>query len=378
MTPSLAALLTFVPPPWRPPCRSPTLRPAGLNAPIAAGHCGRPAAGVAAFVHTRRLPANRHRRARARPLSPWAWLVFAAFALFALREFCLLVYIDARTTDSPQVVIGSPNNLGDISLHLHSRATSPTARAGGPTTPKSPASRCAITRAWTCSRPAAARRRGRIHALAWVGLIGSRPPRRRSTAGAAASPWRAFSSAAGWRDSVLNRCLADYQARGLEKPAAGHLRHATAVPLRAARRDCCCSPTGGRNSSATRPPTCRDDPAAVRAAAAARGLLPFWVRRCCTRRCRCSTCSRSCSSRCCWAGGSWCISAARDAPAPPARGRRGARARDRPDRPDDRQFHRQREISYDSGWMPHAAPCLAFWLVNFGLLALLARRCGCA
>ena len=62
----------------------------GLNAMIAgAALAVGLAAGVAAFVGTRRLPKN---GSVARPLSPWAWLVFVAFALFALRSFCWLVY----------------------------------------------------------------------------------------------------------------------------------------------------------------------------------------------------------------------------------------------------------------------------------------------
>ncbi len=74
-------------------------------------------AGVGAFVHTRRLPADLHRPAR-RP-SPWAWLVFAAFALFALRSFCWLVYEDgAHDGYKPRLAVGNVNNLGDMSLHM--------------------------------------------------------------------------------------------------------------------------------------------------------------------------------------------------------------------------------------------------------------------
>jgi hypothetical protein len=43
----------------------------------------------------------------------WFWLVAAFFALFALRSFCWLVYID-----SGELRIQSPNNLGDLSLHI--------------------------------------------------------------------------------------------------------------------------------------------------------------------------------------------------------------------------------------------------------------------
>ena len=75
-------------------------------------------AGFGALLHTGRLPANAPRRLRI-PLSPWAWLAFAAFALFALRSYCWLVYRDGGHDGLPaQVEIGNVNNLGDISLHL--------------------------------------------------------------------------------------------------------------------------------------------------------------------------------------------------------------------------------------------------------------------
>ena len=67
-------------------------------------------AAAAAVVQSARLPANRLARPK---LSPWAWLAFALFALFALREFCWLLY-----DEGPSAAIGSPNNLGDLSLHL--------------------------------------------------------------------------------------------------------------------------------------------------------------------------------------------------------------------------------------------------------------------
>jgi hypothetical protein len=43
----------------------------------------------------------------------WFWLVAAFFALFAVRSFCWLLYID-----SGELKIQSPNNLGDLSLHI--------------------------------------------------------------------------------------------------------------------------------------------------------------------------------------------------------------------------------------------------------------------
>ena len=43
----------------------------------------------------------------------WFWLVAAFFALFAFRSFCWLFYIDGG-----DLKIQSPNNLGDLSLHI--------------------------------------------------------------------------------------------------------------------------------------------------------------------------------------------------------------------------------------------------------------------
>lgn len=43
----------------------------------------------------------------------WFWAVAFCFAVFAIRSFCWLLYID-----SSELKIQSPNNLGDLSLHL--------------------------------------------------------------------------------------------------------------------------------------------------------------------------------------------------------------------------------------------------------------------
>jgi hypothetical protein len=43
----------------------------------------------------------------------WFWVVAICFAMFAVRSFCWLLYID-----SSELKIQSPNNLGDLSLHL--------------------------------------------------------------------------------------------------------------------------------------------------------------------------------------------------------------------------------------------------------------------
>jgi hypothetical protein len=45
--------------------------------------------------------------------SVWFWLLAACFAIFAVRSFCWLIYYDGN-----EVKVQSPNNLGDLSLHL--------------------------------------------------------------------------------------------------------------------------------------------------------------------------------------------------------------------------------------------------------------------
>lgn len=48
-----------------------------------------------------------------KPLHLWAWVVGLIFALFAVRSFCFLLWVDGAN-----LKIQSPNNLGDLSLHL--------------------------------------------------------------------------------------------------------------------------------------------------------------------------------------------------------------------------------------------------------------------
>lgn len=48
-----------------------------------------------------------------KPLHPWRWVVGVIFAIFALRSFCWLLYIDGAN-----LKIQSPNNLGDLALHI--------------------------------------------------------------------------------------------------------------------------------------------------------------------------------------------------------------------------------------------------------------------
>jgi hypothetical protein len=65
---------------------------------------------IAAFWHTRRFPRPWVIR---RPFTSWAALTFAAFAAFAFRAFYWLFFYDGDV-----LKVGSPNNLGDISLHV--------------------------------------------------------------------------------------------------------------------------------------------------------------------------------------------------------------------------------------------------------------------
>jgi hypothetical protein len=77
------------------------------------------AVAVLAFITTRdqeRFATSAKKGANASPRtykSIWLWLVGACFAMFAVRSFCWLLYID-----SDQLRIQSPNNLGDLALHI--------------------------------------------------------------------------------------------------------------------------------------------------------------------------------------------------------------------------------------------------------------------
>jgi len=43
----------------------------------------------------------------------WLWLLAAFFTIFAVRSFCWLIYIDGN-----ELKVQSPNNIGDLSLHI--------------------------------------------------------------------------------------------------------------------------------------------------------------------------------------------------------------------------------------------------------------------
>jgi hypothetical protein len=80
----------------------------GLNASIA-----RASLGVGALVAGLALWQGRHTAIRRRSLSFWEWACIVLFALFSLRAFLWLIF---RDDDAIKVL--SPNNLGDMSLHL--------------------------------------------------------------------------------------------------------------------------------------------------------------------------------------------------------------------------------------------------------------------
>lgn len=56
---------------------------------------------------------GRHQQMSTRPPGPWEWLAIVAFALVSLRIFLWVVFIDGD-----DVKVLSPNNLGDLSLHV--------------------------------------------------------------------------------------------------------------------------------------------------------------------------------------------------------------------------------------------------------------------
>ena len=79
-------------------------------------------AGVAAYATTTDVEenpkildcgeANRPER-KNRYTSIWFWVIVACFGMFAVRSFCWLLYIDGQ-----ELKIQSPNNLGDLALHV--------------------------------------------------------------------------------------------------------------------------------------------------------------------------------------------------------------------------------------------------------------------
>jgi hypothetical protein len=99
----------------------------------------------------------------------WFWLMAACFALFALRSFCWLLYIEGA-----KLKIQSPNNLGDLSLHLTYIRTFANGVALWPENPihvfsnlRYPAGTDLFNALLLCTGVDV------IHGLVWVGLLGS-------------------------------------------------------------------------------------------------------------------------------------------------------------------------------------------------------------
>src|SRR4051812_19650137 len=64
---------------------------------------------IVAIVQTRD---REHRAAKPRE-RVWFWIVASSFAFFTLRAFCWLIFSDGN-----QLKVQSPNNLGDLALHI--------------------------------------------------------------------------------------------------------------------------------------------------------------------------------------------------------------------------------------------------------------------
>ena len=83
----------------------------GLGRGIAAfSLCAGAVAGAVQFAAGLRARDENQPRGK---ISPWEWPVIVVYTLFSLREFCWLVFWKDGKLD-----VLSPNNLGDLSLHL--------------------------------------------------------------------------------------------------------------------------------------------------------------------------------------------------------------------------------------------------------------------
>ncbi len=119
------------------------------------------AVGVLAFFQTKRSAPRR--------VTAWEVLLWAIFALFAVRSFCWLLYFDKDL-----LKVGAPNNLGDICRHiLYAKMFA----AGEPLWPEHPLHAWAMLRYY----PGADFFQGMLQtlgcderrALTWCGLLGS-------------------------------------------------------------------------------------------------------------------------------------------------------------------------------------------------------------
>src|SRR5438477_5904335 len=78
-----------------------------VNSPVVEQKCSKSKRQLETVVQQRTSPmARRYRHL-------WFWGIAICFVLFALRSFCWLLYIDGE-----ELKIQSPNNLGDLALHI--------------------------------------------------------------------------------------------------------------------------------------------------------------------------------------------------------------------------------------------------------------------
>src|SRR5437016_1757207 len=78
-----------------------------VNSPVVEQKCSKSKRQLETVVQQRTSPmARRYRHL-------WFWGIAICFVLFALRSFCWLLYIDGN-----ELKIQSPNNLGDLALHI--------------------------------------------------------------------------------------------------------------------------------------------------------------------------------------------------------------------------------------------------------------------
>ncbi|MGB8356561.1 MAG: hypothetical protein WCD79_21860 [Chthoniobacteraceae bacterium] len=82
----------------------------GLNPAIAASALS---AGIIAGALNYNACRKHGNRSRVEKIGPWDWFAIITFTLFSLRAFCWLVF-----RDGDQIQILSPNNLGDLALHI--------------------------------------------------------------------------------------------------------------------------------------------------------------------------------------------------------------------------------------------------------------------
>ena len=218
----------------------------------------------------------------------WAAVVF--FALFALRAFCWLIF-----TSGGSVLVLSPNNLGDLPLHLTYIRYFAKGPVFWPENPIYSGLRAALPRGHGSLQLALEPGGLRRYAGAHLGGAGRPPPLRltRSCAGEGGLRWWAFSAMAAWRGG--NTSITSNSAwRTTRKRWPGRASRSPCLSPSGgcstpSRRACSCSRPGGPGGfgmKARRPSKCR--------CGWRRHFIP---------RCLSFTCTRFFFSPRCWAGG---------------------------------------------------------------------------